>query len=449
MPNIVITEGLDKPWELSKTELNVTKDTNLDNIDLTNQVVGQLAYTSSELLTGLTKEKDNLDKIVDAIDSVTKEIGMFPDRIAKWDSPQKLDLSDSVLGVISTPVPRQVIATARDVTDLNLLNGKPVNFLGSATSGLADEQNYIKTLSQLIAVKPLMDATGINLVNYGYVYLSQTSFGDINSDLASWSTGPTIVEASLNGPIEPGDMVVYRKTDGQPLNYRLYFLDSLGRLDYNSIPPSQVFPFAVPDSPAELQKWRDAVTNLDILNATKSLSSSVGLPEGATPPVTTLGLNLEKYSDRARYTAVLATPNADGTVTTIPASAIDIFGSYPPLSPPTLDLNKMTKSDVGKFFQEPGTNRIFYIDDVTTDGKIYYRLVTAKEPFINAMTDDIKKNLRGEYAEKQILLTQRSTDQTVFVNSISQRYTTFSDMATNLLKTLMNFYNDVARNIRS
>ncbi len=109
----------------------------------------------------------------------------------------------------------------------------------------------------------------------------------------------------------------------------------------------------------------------------------------------------------------------------------------------------MTKSDVGKFFQEPGTNRIFYIDDVTTDGKIYYRLVTAKEPFINAMTDDIKKNLRGEYAEKQILLTQRSTDQTVFVNSISQRYTTFSDMATNLLKTLMNFYNDVARNIRS
>lgn len=39
MPNIVITEGLDTPWELQKTELNVTKDTNLDNINLSNQVV--------------------------------------------------------------------------------------------------------------------------------------------------------------------------------------------------------------------------------------------------------------------------------------------------------------------------------------------------------------------------------------------------------------------------
>jgi hypothetical protein len=85
---------------------------------------------------------------------------------------------------------------------------------------------------------------------------------------------------------------------------------------------------------------------------------------------------------------------------------------------------------------------------VKTDGKVVFRVGSA-EPYVNTMTDDIKKNLRGEYAEKQILLTQRSTDQTVFVNSISQRYTTFSDMATNLLKTLMNFYNDVARNIRS
>jgi hypothetical protein len=74
--------------------------------------------------------------------------------------------------------------------------------------------------------------------------------------------------------------------------------------------------------------------------------------------------------------------------------------------------------------------------------------VTANEPFINNLTDDIKKTLRGEYAEKQILLTQRSTDQTLFVTSITQRYTTFSDMATNLLKTLMNFYNDLARNLR-
>ena len=97
---------------------------------------------------------------------------------------------------------------------------------------------------------------------------------------------------------------------------------------------------------------------------------------------------------------------------------------------------------------DPYTKRIFYIVEVgDTGGVVDYNVVRTSEPFISKMTDDLKKTLR-EYAEKQILLTQRGTDQTLFVTSITQRYTTFSDMATNLLKTLVNFYNDLARNLR-
>ena len=108
----------------------------------------------------------------------------------------------------------------------------------------------------------------------------------------------------------------------------------------------------------------------------------------------------------------------------------------------------MTQDDVGKFFQDPKSDKIIYIDNIGVDGKAVFSVVSSKELIIAQMTDDIKKALRGEYAEKQILLTQRSTDQTAFVTSITQRYTTFSDMASNLLKTLINFYNELARNLR-
>jgi hypothetical protein len=128
-----------------------------------------------------------------------------------------------------------------------------------------------------------------------------------------------------------------------------------------------------------------------------------------------------------------------------------VRGTYPPVLRADLDLSKMTQADVGKYFQKPGKDSIYYIAEVRNNGQVVFResselFETTK--FISNMTNDIKKALRGEYAEKQILLTQRSTDQTQFVTSITQRYTTFTDMATNLLKTLMNFFSDLARNLR-
>jgi hypothetical protein len=74
MPNIVITEGLDTPWELKNTESDITAATDLESINLANQVVGTLAYTSSQLFGSLKTEKNNLDNIVDAIELINEEI---------------------------------------------------------------------------------------------------------------------------------------------------------------------------------------------------------------------------------------------------------------------------------------------------------------------------------------------------------------------------------------
>jgi hypothetical protein len=450
MPNIVITEGLDTPWTLDNTESNITAATDLESINLANQTIGTLAYTASQLFSSLKTEKNNLDNIVDAIELINEEIALFPGRIAAWDSSPDLGLSNSVLGVIEIPVPRRTISTARDAFDTNFSSSTPVNFLGAPDSGLAEERNYINTLIQLNAAEPLLRSAGIS-TNESYVYLTQTravEIGSGSSNSADWITGTGLLEFDASVTYSPGDMVAVRNSAGQVVNYRLYYLNGSGFLDYETLPPSRVVTFFIPANATELQSWRDAMKNLGQLSATTALSSTIGLPEGVTPPVTVLGLSTEKFADQALYSTAQATLRANGTIYILDVNRIRYFGSYPPLSRTDLDLNNMSQADVGKFFQDPKSDKIIYIDRVDSSGKAVFRIVMSKEPIITKLTDDIKKTLRGEYAEKQILLTQRSTDQTLFVTSITQRYTTFSDIATNLLKTLVNFYNDLARNLR-
>ena len=452
MPNIVITEGLETPWELANTESNITDTTDLTSINLANQTVGTLAYTASQLFSSLNTEKNNLDKIVDAIELINEEIALFPDRVAKWESASSLSIPDSAVGVVTLPSAYEDIAYPDPVLNNRFDLATPTNFIGSVSSGLVEERNYIATLNLLIQAKPLLE-TAISLPSdqIGYVVLTREK----NFGIATWSLKNSLIEGStpgVGGNI--GDLVVYRNSSGQPVSYEFLHgrnldVPEIASVQREVLSPSQVLSFAVPRDTAELAKWREAVRTADLIAATNNLKSSTGLPEGVTPPVTTLGVSVDKYFDQARYSTIEVTREANGTINASPGQTPKIiFGNYPPLSPANLDLSKMTPGDVNKFFQEPGTNRIFYIESIT-NGKAAYRLVTKNEPFIFSMTDDIKKTLRGEYAEKQILLTQRSTDQTLFVTSITQRYTTFSDMATNLLKTLVNFYNDLARNIRS
>lgn len=452
MPNIVITEGLDTPWELANTESNITAATDLTSINLANQTVGTLAYTASQLFASLKTEKNNLDKIVDAIELINEEIGLFPGRIAAWDSARSLNIPDSAVDVVTLPLFSGLVAEViPGLTELT--TAPPLNFIGAPNSGLEEERNYIKTLSLLIESKPLLD-NAVDLQNnqIGYVYLNRAISAGASD---YWAIRNSVVEGSTPGiGGSPGDVVVYRNSSGQPVSYEsvysTYDPDIQEFVERRqTISPSDVFPFAVPRDKAELARWRDAVRGIDFILATNALKNSTGLPEGVTPPTTTLGANVEKYYDTAKYSLGEYTTSGPTSIP-IPSDNYPIImhGNYPPIQRADFDRTKITVGDVGKFFQKPGTDTIYYISEKRSDGTFLIREGGATEKYISKMSDDIKKTLRGEYAEKQILLTQRSTDQTLFVTSITQRYTTFSDMATNLLKTLVNFYNDLARNLR-
>ena len=443
MPNIVITEGLDTPWTLDNTESSITAATDLTSINLANQTVGTLAYTASQLFSSLKTEKNNLDNIVDAIELINEEITLWPDRIAKWDGlPVVLDQVDP--GVLTKPLTSPVLPLANDITETDLSKATIDNSsLLTATQADIDKARKIRdSIVQLIAAKPMLDAQNVNYSRTGAAILFPE--GTLNSDKAAWFIyEPKLIEGTTPGTSgSPGDLLVYRDQSGDPTSYE--FVGN-GRL---TLTPDQVKLFFIPKDAAERDLMQAAANGTTLIEATHALINTTGLPSGVTPPVTTLGPSVEKYYDKARYEMTEYTTDGLSTPIGTPNPYVTMYGNYPPFQEPNFGSRIITTADVGKFFQNAG-GAIFYVDRQGPGGQFVVReALGTPTPFIASMPDDIKKALRGEYAEKQILLTQRSTDQTLFVTSITQRYTTFSDMATNLLKTLVNFYNDLARNLR-
>ncbi len=430
MPNIVITEGLDTPWELKDTESNITAATDLTSINLANQTVGTLAYTSSQLLGSLKTEKNNLDNIVDAIELINEEIALFPGRIAKWDAASQ-DIEKIDLSVFPIKFEYRPLAATQNIDDTTLSTATV------SLEGLQQNQKALDAIKALIAAKPLLDAQNVSYSRMGAVILFPTDPTQ-NYNAAAISFETKVVEGTTPGTGgNDRDLVVYRDSSGKPTSYE-YVFDG-GR---TAVDASRVSTFFIPKDAAERDSMQAAINGAALIEATNALINTTGLPSGVTPPVTTLGPSVEKYYDKAKY-IFRAVNQAGETETSV------IYGDYPPLSPPDLDLSNITTNEIGKIFLLlGGGNQIVYVTGRRNNGQAIFKKSTSTEPFINKMTTDLNKTLRGEYAEKQILLTQRGTDQTLFVTSITQRYTTFSDMATNLLKTLVNFYNDLARNLR-
>lgn len=451
MPNIIITEGLDTPWELNDTESNITETTDLESLNLANQVVGQLAYTSSQLLTGLKTETVNLNNIVKAIDLITEEIALFPERIAKWDGIsdtfEKTDLSP-----IPSPPSFRVIGSTDSIINTDLSNAEPYSFevtvSGASTfSANAAKINeaYIKAVTTLINTKPLLDSVGYSPSIESRSYLTLVPADPLSTSPGFWIVPNRIIV----NPVEPNstrpwDLIVKTNEFGEPTSFKFYNIDNRPF----DVPLNNVFPFYAPKNTKEKTSMQLALNSAVAIAATDGLKNPTGLPSGVTPPVTTLGPSVEKYYDKARYDMTEYTTDGLSTPTPTLNTGVTMFGNYPPIQDANFGSRKITTADVGKFFQNSG-GTIFYVDRQRPDGQFVVReALGTPTPYIASMTDDLKKTIRGEYAEKQILLTQRSTDQTLFVNSISQRYTSFADMATNTLKTLMNFYNEIARNLR-
>jgi hypothetical protein len=109
-------------------------------------------------------------------------------------------------------------------------------------------------------------------------------------------------------------------------------------------------------------------------------------------------------------------------------------------------------SPENKSSQPKGT--FFYLTDDIKNPKTYYlssgigasAVVPAADIslFIKNPSDSEIQSWRTQYAEKQIQLTQRSTEFQAFLNTTVAEFNTYSDLFTNVLKTIFTSLRDIA-----
>ena len=109
-------------------------------------------------------------------------------------------------------------------------------------------------------------------------------------------------------------------------------------------------------------------------------------------------------------------------------------------------------SPENKSSQPKGT--FFYLTDDIKNPKTYYLSSGSGAPtvvpasdislFIKNPSDGEIQSWRTQYAEKQIQLTQRSTEFQAFLNTTVAEFNTYSDLFTNVLKTIFTSLRDIA-----
>jgi hypothetical protein len=113
------------------------------------------------------------------------------------------------------------------------------------------------------------------------------------------------------------------------------------------------------------------------------------------------------------------------------------YAIYPPVPKAPTDKSLV----IGNFVQDPNDsqNRIYLITGKAGTTNIYVEVEKVGDPFVLQLTKDDLVNIRGQYTEKITLMTQRTTEQQLFINSILQRHNLYFDAATNAFKALADF----------
>jgi hypothetical protein len=123
---------------------------------------------------------------------------------------------------------------------------------------------------------------------------------------------------------------------------------------------------------------------------------------------------------------------------------------YNTSSPYTYPIIAVSPENISK--QANGT--YFYLTDDNKNPKTYYFSTGSGSPsvvpasdislFIKNPSDIEFQSWRTQYAEKQIQLTQRSTEFQAFLNTTVAEFNTYSDLFTNVLKTIFTSLRDIA-----
>jgi len=426
MSDITITNGLpaDSPWTLANTDTSKLDQTNLINL-----AVGQLALLGASQGQILQVQTGKLKELVGGVDKVNAQL-------------------DFLSNVNSTP---------------SLWSGNPTNLAFPANSVgwippatlSSSDLNFIKQLEDV--TNELVNAN-VQFGGYDGIKYSLTTNG-ITKLYLSLRPITGIADDDFSGTfnlsrIQPDDSTIntFAARDGQIFQLRnfsgktavyAYISGSLVKL--NSMPTGG---FVIPNSASELLNWQIqmpagtgslssvqmAIKNSQLLNSNDELApNTLPAPEPAVDPppsnAVTMAINTSVDFNMAEYTL---------------SGNVKFYASYPPTQ--VSDFSSiMVPENIGKVFQSGALTSLVTRDSY---GKVTRIDVTnIGISFSYKPTPDQIINWKGQYAEKIIVITQRSSDQQLFVNRLAQKYQYAFDAATYVLKAFTSALSSAANNI--
>jgi hypothetical protein len=77
----------------------------------------------------------------------------------------------------------------------------------------------------------------------------------------------------------------------------------------------------------------------------------------------------------------------------------------------------------------------------------YPLIMAIPKPCIKNPSNLLKSEILSQYSDKVVRITQRSSEQTTYVNALTQRYNYFYEAATNILKAFTNLWSSLVSNV--
>ena len=108
------------------------------------------------------------------------------------------------------------------------------------------------------------------------------------------------------------------------------------------------------------------------------------------------------------------------------------FADYPARKGLPSDINLA----VGSLVEDSGTGKLYFISGRVAGINKFVEVEKVGSEFALKLSTDKVLDIRGQYTELISRATQRTAEQQLFLNSLVQKFNLFSDIATNILKTL-------------
>jgi hypothetical protein len=413
--NIVITNGINKPWELQGTNYDKPEE-----IVLVNLAVGQLAFLGSAFGKYLSTQATVTAELAEAVNKVRDRSAEVTSLFENW-NPEgpKLDLVMPTNGIY--PVEPSIV-------NVNSTNPTVIDKLIIANNLLDSNKIANKFI-------PPFDLD-VDIPSYTY------TFGPVPGGqvIAGFSQSIAIYNPNdLSDP--PKDLQLYVKSDADGVvDYSRNFIRFQG-LEYEITNSKQIW---VPRSSAEIDYFNKQLSFVNSAKNSRVLTDTTQLvpvpseintsPQDGTETLAQPAVTMEISIAQADFLEFKLS-NGDYYYYEKQASQI------PPYSADTV------ASQVGSVVQMADKTYRFVGEPTGVLDNPYPLIMAIPKPCIKNPSNLLKSEILSQYSDKVVRITQRSSEQTTYVNALTQRYNYFYEAATNILKAFTNLWSSLVSNV--